>query len=320
MKKTTIRKLNISLIPCMILFILNTNLWGQENPDNNSGFSGKIAIGSRMKISESQDNDDTIRTLDESENDTEIKFKPLISGKLSYKLKNSKTKFYISKKHSLKFKIGMAQPVNDLGVLDFALQYSRGSVWKNPYLLNIDREDTTKETSGILFSWNNIMESNVRGSYSFTRVDIDDDVLGDTNPELRRSGYLHTLGAEYQIFLSQTNFFTPSFNLTRGEMEGDVFSFNSMELAGKYTYLNPSFMVNFKLSYEIKKYDQMHPTFNQTREDDTLDAMLVVTKFNPLGFEHICLTAFTGISSTDSNIDFYDEQSLQIGVELGYQF
>ncbi len=83
MKKTTICKLNISLILCMILFVLNTNLWGQENPDSNSGISGKIAIGSRMKISESQDNDDTIHALDGSGNDTEIKFKPLISGKLS---------------------------------------------------------------------------------------------------------------------------------------------------------------------------------------------------------------------------------------------
>lgn len=320
MKKTTICKLNISLIFCMILFVLNTNLWGQENPDSNSGISGEIAIGSRMKISESQDNDDTIHALDGSGNDTEIKFKPLISGKLSYNLKDSKTTFYISKKRALKFRVGMAQPVNDLGVLDFALQYSRGTVWENPYLLNIDREDTTKETSGVLFSWNNIMESNLRGSYSFASVDIDDDVLGDTNPDLRRSGYLHTLGAEYQIFLNQTNFFTPSFKLARGEMEGDVFSFNSMELAGTYTYLNTSFMVSIMLSYEIKKYEKSHPIFNQTREDDTLDAMFVVTKFNALGFEHISLTGFTGISSTDSNIDFHDEQSLQIGIELGYQF
>ncbi len=186
----------------------------------------------------------------------------------SYKRKDSKTTFYISKKRALKYRVGMAQPVNDLGVLDFALQYSRGSVWENPYLLSIDREDTTKETSGILFSWNNIMESNIRGSYSFASVDIDDDVLGDTNPDLRRSGYLHKLGAEYQIFLNQTNFFTPSFKLARGEMEGDVFSFNSMELAGTYTYFNTSFMVSLMLSYEIKKYEKTHPIFNQTREDD----------------------------------------------------
>ena len=320
MKKTTLCKLNISLILCMIIFVFNTNLWGQQNPNSSSGISGEIAIGSRMKISESQDNDDTIHTLDRSGKETEIKFKPQISGKLSYKLKDSKTKFYISKKRSLKFRIGMAQPVNDLGVLDFALQYSRGSVWKNPYMLNIDREDTTKKTSGILFSWNNIMESNFRGSYSFTKINVDDDVLGNTNSDLKRSGYLHTLGAEYQILLNQTNFFTPSFKLGRGEMEGDVFSFNSMELAGTYTYLNTSFMVNLMLSYEIKKYDQKHPIFSQTREDDSLDAMLAVTKFNPLGWEHISLTAFTGISSTDANIDFHDEQSLQIGVELGYQF
>ena len=323
MKRTAICKLDISLILCMILCILNTNVWGQENPDRNSGISGEIAIGSRMKISESQENDDTIHTLDGSENDTDIEFKPLISGKLSYKLKDSKTKFYISKKRALKFRIGMAQPVNDLGVFDFALQYSRGSVWKNPYLLNIDREDTTKATSGILFSWNNIMESNVRGSYSFTSVDIDDDVLGNTNPDLKRSGCLHTFGAEYQIFLNQTDFFTPSFKLARGEMEGDAFSFNSMKLAGTYIHLNTSFMVNLMLSYEIKKYDQNHPIFNQTREDDTLDAMFVATKFNLLGLEHLLehlsLTAFTGITSTDSNIDFHDEQSLQIGVELGYQ-
>ena len=320
MKKTTICKLNISLILCMILLVLNTNLWGQENPDSNSGISGEIAIGSRMKISESQENDDTIHTLDGSGNESEIEFKPLISGKLSYKLEDSKTKFYICKKRSSKFRIGMAQPVNDLGVLDLALQYSRGSVWKNPYLLNTDREDATKETSGILFSWNNIMESNVRGSYSFSNIDIENDVLGNTNPDLRRSGYLHTLGAEYQIFLNPNNFFTPSFKLARGEMEGDVFSFNSMELAGTYTYLNTSFMVSLMLSYEIKKYEKSHPIFNQTREDDTLDAMFVVTKFNALGFEHISLTGFTGISFTDSNIDFHDEQSLQIGIELGYQF
>ena len=164
------------------------------------------------------------------------------------------------------------------------------------------------------------MDSSASTSYSYTRVDVEDDVIGDLNEDLRRSGGVHALNFEYQLFVSRSNFFLPVITFTRGDLDGDVFSYNGLKLGGSYTHLNPSFMVNLDLFYDRKEYDEIHPIFNTTREDQTLEVRLILTKFNPFGFKNYSLNLIAGYAATNSRINFYDSTSLQTGIEIGYKF
>ncbi len=293
-------------------------------PGSDSGLSGNITLGFGWASSESQDAENRITDLNDNNGNSNNQAIPVIFGELKYTIEGPGTTFHIGNPmesdNPMGFVFGVTQPVESIGAFDLTLNYAKGEVYKNPYRLNVDRQDTDLTLMGLTMTWDEIMETGATASYSYQLVDVDEDVIGDINEDLQRSGVVHSFTGGYQFMLNQSNFITPSLTLTRGNMDGECESFSGVSAGASYVHMNQSFMFTANISTGTEHYDEENPYFNETREDSQYSVMGLFTKFAPFGFQDFNYSILAAYSVTNSNIDFYDSSGFITGVGIGYSF
>ena len=219
--------------------------------------------------------------------------------------------------------LGTQIPLTDRGNhLDIAVFTSpfSGEVWKNPYKTGADREETDITRYGIKIALNDVLGTSLNLSLKAKIVNVEDDEIGRMYSNLQRDGHVYTVTGEYRFSLTSNLSMTPSLNLERGDFKGESNSFHRYGMALKCRYTSGDMTFMPMLRYAFTTYDETHPIFDKTREDNHYLAALIATYSDPFGFKDFFIRIIGGYGTTESTIIFCDGTGKFIGLTVGYRF
>jgi hypothetical protein len=217
--------------------------------------------------------------------------------------------------------VGTVQPLPDRGEVDASLWLNPfGDVWEDPYLAGVKRDETSKLEYGIKIAYDDVWGTDLEISYSYGRVEVDNDAIGARFGALERDGESHKLAVGYELPGPYGVMVIPTAEYSRGDLDGQANSFNGYGLKIALRKFSEVYAVNVFLNGVYEDYDKGHPVFEKTREDWKLGGFGLLTFPNLLGVESVLGDLIAGYSYRDSNIDFLDAKTFIGGVMLGYEF
>ena len=107
--------------------------------------------------------------------------------------------------------IGVKQGIGNFGILQGGILFSGipAKVWKDPYVVDRNRDDTSRESTGARLVWDRIFGSQFQLQYTYRNIDISSEKSGEflelTSAErsrLRRDGDLHNAEILYRFKLA----------------------------------------------------------------------------------------------------------------------
>lgn len=282
-----------------------------------SPFSAKIDAGGlwihTKSHMEAGDDNKRINSFTESPRG-ESEFIPFPSFELNY-LAAEEIRLYAS---IPKPTLGIEWSTETAGKFNLSLFYDfPGDVWEDPYLLGVDRKETDQNRYGFKLAWEAF---NLKLNYELSLLDVDNDVVGDRLPDLRRNGEIHAFNAAYEIQLGEGLVLVPAIDLTLGNIEGRSNEYKG--IGGGLTLMKMWGELMLMASVDIGKndYDSVHPVFGITRKDDSLKTMAMLSWENPLGYEKWAVNMGMEYEKIDSDITFFDSSSSISFVTIGYRF
>ncbi|MCP4672299.1 MAG: DUF2860 domain-containing protein [Desulfobacula sp.] len=216
---------------------------------------------------------------------------------------------------------GIEKLFENNSVLDLSIFVESFSTWEDPYIINVEREMTLNEASGISISYQEIFGTDLGINYTIKGMAVEDDISGKNNPALAREGSMQSIRAGYDFFLSEKEdtVLTPAIIASRERMDGDALANKTYGLELAYGRNKPNYAVFVSGTMQKIKYDNIHPVFNKKISGDQYTAKFVYTK-NNIWKDRWYLKIGFGGSYMDSNTDFFDHKIYLGGVSIGFLF
>lgn len=316
-------------ILCLTLFLFaithTATAQGPEGPQ--TGLSGKLQAGGLFLQTDSQlSTEGTNRRTDDLDGPADPH--QLITGLASLYLRyqfESGTAIYagnpLEAGEGLNLSAGVSQPLGDAGILDLSVNWSPvEEVWENPYQSPGARDETDVDAYGLKLEWQQVAGSPWEVGYTIGHVDVDDDVIGDLEPDLERDGYTHELGVKYTIPLSPGINVKPELAYTYADKEGASNSYHGAKAGALLVRARPPWVLVGLLQGAHHRYLETHPLFDKTRRETVATAFGQVMRLNLFGNERLFASLMGAYVWSDSNIDFFDSQTLLGLAAVGINF
>lgn len=316
------------LLPLAILEIFLLGALPLHAADNRpgqpeSGLSYTIQAGAVMIQTDSQlvpdDNNRTIASLNGSGEPAEAVFPALLLD-ARYRLASGTTVYL---KTPLEGGYGVASGLVhsfDTGALDVYGYYGLPSdVWQDPYLTGAPRTETDENNCGGGVRFNRIMGTGLGIEYRLLTRDVDQDVIGNRIPDLKRDGRIHRFGLQY-AWRAAGGVWTPKIFYTLGDVDGGANAYD--EVTGGVAYMRATDRYVFQIDAKVGSavFDKRHPVFLQDREDAVYCVTAIYSWLSPFDQERFSVNFLAGYETTDSNIDFFDRSDMVAGITIGYAF
>jgi len=229
------------------------------------------------------------------------------------------TPFFDDNREGLTF--GCEKLFNDNSNLDVSLFFGERSLWKDPYETGVKREITYSDSLGFAIDYEGLLGTELNIGYTLRHENVKDDIAGNDDSALKRSGTNHTLKTGYNFYLNDMfdSMITPSLLAVRDHIDGGANAYYAYgtELAYSMDQDNNALMLT--LSVENATYDDTHPIFDRKREQTTYTATCFYTRKNLWNDRWYSRIGFA-YDHADSNISFFNENNFLYGVSLGYAF
>lgn len=289
-----------------------------------SGFSGYVLVGGAYSTGKhsledaSTDKNRRIRSLAESSSTTG-EMSLLAAGGLNYTFESTGTVLSLGPGHG-KGTLAVTQPFETAGTFSLGISYQRDEIWQDPFVTRTERRETDRETRGGVFSWDHIMNSGFFLSYAFDIIDVDEDVSGARNVDLKREGKRHTLTLGSLLFENDSQELSGHAVYEDSDMDGKSYSSKGYGIGLAHTLKAGRWDLQTGVSLMIKDYDKTHPEFGKARDENIFAVSSAYTFHEPFGFKNYYVTVFGGYERTDANINFYDASVFSVGAGVGYTF
>jgi hypothetical protein len=216
--------------------------------------------------------------------------------------------------------ISISQPLGKPGSVSLGFEYGLVEVWRDPYLVGVERTETDETTTGLTIDYTDIFGTGAMLSISGRKISIDDDTIGSRQPDLRRDGQQITAGAGYTIVLADGHKITPHIELTLDKRDGESESSNVFKLSLNHSLVLGKWIFDTTLSAGEAEFDAPHPIFNRTRKEK----MFAVTEWaiykGLFGHKNFSIHGLVTYGIVDANINFFNSNVLIIGMGVGYSF
>jgi hypothetical protein len=321
---------NLTLILTLLgLQLLSwSNLYAAGPTEESAGFSGRLSAGAGYITSTDQ-----LKTTDENKRidslsgdaDWYDKFMPLARFNLRYTFAESGRQIYFGTPSELSgspgLSLGFVQPFSDGSQLDISV-FTRplSEVWRDPYLTNTGRKETREYNYGARFAYEEILGSGFKLFYAFSRVDVNEDDIGDRFNDLKRDGYNHSAEVEYDFKLGKTVTLSPGFELSIGDIDGDANAYTGYQFGLGFRRFSKSYQLMLKAAVGWDDYDDKHPVFSKTRNDTNYSVFGMFTRSDLFGQDYLFATLMAGYRYRDSNIGFLNAQTFLSGAMIGVEF
>ncbi|XPS89936.1 putative protein DUF2860 [Desulfosarcina variabilis str. Montpellier] len=291
-----------------------------------SGLSGRIQGGAFFLQSDSQllvTDSDSINTNLEGPVERYDEFSAIASVYLHYQFESG-TAIYAGNPmeigEGLSLNAGVIQPLGDTS-LDVAFTWLPiNEVWKNPYRTNAAREKSDADVYGIRLKLLTIEGSRWEAEYDLERIDIDEDEIGGTEDDLKRTGWSHELGLKYTFPFRQGGVIRPEITYTYGDMDGHSNSYHGLDAGILLQQNSQPWIFIGRVSGFYNKYQKTHPIFDKTRQEGGISAFVQAIRLNLFGVERLFASLAAGYVWSDANIDFFDSQTVVGLASVGINF
>lgn len=339
-----------SLTPMLSLSLslYATNLFaGPLKPmPEESGVSGSIVAGvasakysSNMIAGPGGDlGNKTIEGLDQTPG-AETNTSPLFTGELTYTFAPSKTQIYFGSeledlvRYDLTFQLGVRKQLESKTTLYGAFLFSGvpTKIYADPYVINSPRNETDRDSSGFRLGAQNLFKTGLGLELSIREIDVNDELSGaqllsdgaitsDEQASLQRDGEHVDITANFVLPLSKGHLIVPELSFESFDLDGEARSRDAMRVKLSYFYTSMRWSLITTAYYSVADYNARNPIFNVTEEVDTLGASAVLTYNQLFGAEDLSLFTSVAAGSSDSNIDFYDQEAITGSLGVIYQF
>ena len=299
------------------------------------GISGAVSLLTGYSQSTSQFNSEYERT-DSLDKASDRKGKALIMPlfSLQYTLQNTDGQFYLGSDRSdvalgrFHTEVGYRQPLQGKSIISASVipGLVPNKTWEDPYQTGEKREETHSYVQGLRFQFNNIMSSGFSLEVAGGKQKIDKERSGqsdfstDVQKQLNREGNVLFIEGAYRFPLSRSLFVRTGLNQTRLKADGYAMSYDANALeVGLFSRWDQS-SLTLNVSYQQNRFANSNPVFNKKQKDNKWGAFLAYAYQAPFGWQDWELVSLSSYSVKNSNIDFYDEDSLMVSVGLTYSF
>lgn len=257
---------------------------------------------------------------------------PLFS--LQYTLGGADGQFYLGSDRAdvalgrFHTEIGYRQSLQSNGVISVSIipGVLPNKTWQDPYITGQKRKETDTSVQALRLQFNNIMNSGFSLEVAGGKQKIDKERSGQAGfdntvqKQLNREGNVLFVEGAYRFPVSRTLFIRTGASHTRLDADGDAMSYNANALElGLFSKWQQSSMA-LNLSYQISRHDKNNPVFGKKQKDNQSGAFLAYSYQKPFGWQDWEMVSLAGYSNKNSNIDFYDEDSLMVSVGMTYNF
>ena len=334
MKKTNF--LTIAVLTMMLL--LGANLATALDPiPNESGFSGFIRPGvgylnykSNMVASfMGFDLSDKKTNSLKDDPDSESVVLPLVPFSLEYTFAGTRTQLFLGTDLTdlIRFnsaqQFGVRQGIGKLGILQGGILFSStpAKVWKDPYVVDKNRNETSRESKGARLVWDRIFGSGLQLQYTYRDIDISSEKSGEflglsssQRNRLKRDGDRHVGEVLYLFRLGKRHRLAPAFIYTNDDRDGGAMKSDVYDFQLTYGYFGDTFTFSGNAFIGWADYDDKNPIYRKTQDDDRYGIQGTLYDKNPWDwslFGSNPMNFFIGaaFAETDSNIDFYDQEA-----------
>jgi hypothetical protein len=295
-----------------------------------SRIEGNVGIGVIfINYSDNLDPNGSKKLLEslDAEADKELTVMPFILPSLEYDIgKPDGGKLYLNAEPAIDevggfaINFGGSHPLAGVGIVDVSVFLNPlERTWKDPYLTDVGRESTSSSKYGTKVALNRILDTGLHMNVVYMNNDVDDDAIAKLQPDLARDGAVYALNTHYNLFSSPTFELRPRLSVRKGEYDGESNSFvkGKVDLEARYTIDRLTLLP--RIFYSRSTYDKIDPIFAETRKNDGYGALLTVSYAAPLNLVDWSLQGLIGYSRGDSNITFYDNESVSTGIILSYR-
>lgn len=283
-----------------------------------------------VSLSDNLDPKGSSRYLDDLDNspDHEMTVIPLLVPQVSYDIGSPGAmvlQFYakplVEETSGPAFSFGGSYALSGNSAMEFgAFIAPFEELWEDPYLIGVRRATTDSTKYGLHLSWTDVLGSSLALRAVVFQNSVDNDLVGQRLPDLQRDGLVAFSSAEYGFPVSKQLEILPQVAYVRGAYDGASNSFNRYRFGLGLRYRQGRLLLRQSVYYRYTDYDRIDPVFNTSREENGYGAALVAIYAAPFGWQHWTIQGQVGYGKGDTNIAFYDTESVQIGTVLYYRF
>ncbi|MBW2429327.1 MAG: DUF2860 family protein [Deltaproteobacteria bacterium] len=218
---------------------------------------------------------------------------------------------------------GIKQGIGSLGIFQGGILFSGipAKVWKDPYLVNQNRDETSRDSTGARLIWDRIFGSWLELRYTYRNIDISSEKSGESLPLtaaerrlLERDGDRHTGEILYRFNIAKKHRLTPAFIYTLDDRDGDAMKNDAYDFQLNYGYFGDSFTFTGNVAIGWADYDDKNPIYRKTQEDDRYGIQGTLYYKNPwnwtlLGSNPMNFYLGAAYVNSDANIDFYEQEA-----------
>ncbi|OZS43463.1 DUF2860 domain-containing protein [Photobacterium sanguinicancri] len=308
---------------------------GRPNMDWEPGFGGEISVITGYTRSTSQFNTDN-KTLSSPNEKASTQDSFLIAplGTLNYTFKSANQQVFFGTRRSdialgrFHLELGFRQKFEDTGTFSFSFVPGliKQATWADPFILNEEREETKVKTRALRLTADKIMGSNFSAELAVGKQSYDDEKSGFANFNtqdqalLDREANVAFAQGSYSKFVGRGMMLRGALNYTRIDSEGEAMAHTIYGGEASIIQLFRSSSFAFTVSYDHATFDKVNPVFDKEQKDNRWGAFLAYEYRQPFGWEDWSAVSLLGYNQSQSNITFYDEDSLLASVGLNYKF
>lgn len=200
-----------------------------------------------------------------------------------------------------------------------------GETWKDPFVTG-KREVTDISSSAVRLKYENILDSAFSVDLGYYTSEVNGENSGaslnsgSAINQLDRDGNGLYAKFSYTHSLNQTSIIEPSFTYKSFSADGEAMSNNVYGTELSYKKFTKRHLFALSASYSKTNYDSENVVFGKTQNNNTYDVFAAYEYDKFMGWENWALNGIAGYEVTSSNINFYNEKELMLGVGMSYKF
>lgn len=201
-----------------------------------------------------------------------------------------------------------------------------GDTWSDPFLTNAERTTTSRETSGFrvrgeaLFDLFSIEYAQGDRSIKRDRSGASLNLTPEQRNSLIRDADLEYLSIETTFPIAKGVMVTPGVYRYAEDAVGDANDFDLLGAELSLVYRNGAHMFAGVVGYEMLDFSSVNPVFNVERDENSMTYFGLYQYANPFGFEDTKLMFLLSNRSQESNVAFYEKESLVVGGGIVFSF
>jgi hypothetical protein len=353
MKKFVFFQVIVALM--FLAFLCNAAGAFERIPDK-SGFSGFIRLGgggSWAKSNMIAGNDlgdvgkkqiDSLTSSPDSESDAI----PQFDFNLRYTFASVKTQIFLGSRVEdiLRYdaiqQLAVRKRFTRAGILGAGFLFTAlpTEVWEDPYVVDQNRKETDRDSMGVIFFWENILNTPFDVNYGYRKIELDDEKSGQTQligapppfgitaseaKLLDREGDSHSIRAVYTWKFGQRHVLSPALYFLYEDLDGDAMKNYTIDFQPTYAYVGTKFDLVLNAAIGFADYDEKNPIYGKTNSDTRFGLGGIGFWKNPFNWfpklgDKFRFYANAFYFNSDADIDFYKTEIAQatVGVWIGW--